>query len=59
MWQEQRMKYKTPDKTRQASLHMAMIHAVEFLALHVIRLTNSHTGLLWFGVYTPYWFLVQ
>jgi hypothetical protein len=29
------MKYKTPDKTRQASLHMAMIHAVGFLALHL------------------------
>jgi hypothetical protein len=27
------MKYDAPDKTRQASLHLAMIHAVRFLAL--------------------------
>jgi len=58
MRQEQCLKYHAPHKTRRASLHLTMIHAVGFLAF-VIRLTNSHTRLLWFGVYTPYWFLLQ
>ena len=35
MQQEQHMKYHAPDIKIQASLHLAMFHAVGFLALHL------------------------
>jgi len=35
MRQEQCLKYHAPHKTRRASLHLTLIHAVGFLALHL------------------------